>query len=663
MISKVQGSWSHARAGSLLIWTVKLLSSLKWGIVLLALLAAVVAGATVLEASQGRAVAQWYVYQSSWFIALLALLGVNIFFATIIRCPWKRHQVGFLVAHGGLLVLLVGSILTFTRGLDGQVTLTEGKSTTTMLLPHLDQVTAFWMDRPEEAPYEFSFEPGPVHWREGKTLHLGHVDGIGVRVLHYYRHAKAIEEWLPDEKGTGGPLVKLAIRGEGAPQVEQLLVDQDYGDEATDPVCVRLQRATADVMLEEFLKPPKDSLGTKGLLLAYFGGRCQRIPVDGNIGKKVTLDPQGVAVEIVDYLPNARPDNHGQFRSINESPQNPLLQLNVSHPVHKEPMRQLASARKPLLNLDYVYGQTCPVKFVYYHPSPNPSPAVEFLQAANGKLYCRVLTDGQYQSRGEVGVGSIVPLPGSGQLSLTEYLPHTQLSVTFEPLSISANQKVPPEPAAEIELSLAGQTHTLWLQKKGNSLYQTRAVATPQGTLGLKLAEAEKDLGFSLELVKFHRGTNPGGFGNATYASVIRLQDDRQGVDRQQEISMNTPLTHNHLTFYQASFGDGGHGRASSTLSVAHDPGSVLKYSGCLLVCLGIALMFFMRAYFFKQVPPLLGQRGSTVFGEGSPAVDLKQEPCTAGPVFNGPHHPFSLNALRVREGAAGATCEDTDGN
>ncbi|TWT31769.1 cytochrome c biogenesis protein ResB [Blastopirellula retiformator] len=38
----------------------------------------------------------------------------------------------------------------------------------------------------------------------------------------------------------------------------------------------------------------------------------------------------------------------------------------------------------------------------------------------------------------------------------------------------------------------------------------------------------------------------------------------------------------------------------ASVFTVNHDPGSALRYWGCLLVIIGIATMFYMRAYFFK---------------------------------------------------------------
>ncbi|HEV7281739.1 MAG TPA: hypothetical protein VGN57_16170 [Pirellulaceae bacterium] len=41
----------------------------------------------------------------------------------------------------------------------------------------------------------------------------------------------------------------------------------------------------------------------------------------------------------------------------------------------------------------------------------------------------------------------------------------------------------------------------------------------------------------------------------------------------------------------------------SSTLTVNHDPGRGIRNLGCLLVVLGIVVMFYMRAYFFKPKP------------------------------------------------------------
>ncbi|MFI4876074.1 MAG: cytochrome c biogenesis protein ResB, partial [Blastopirellula sp. JB062] len=55
----------------------------------------------------------------------------------------------------------------------------------------------------------------------------------------------------------------------------------------------------------------------------------------------------------------------------------------------------------------------------------------------------------------------------------------------------------------------------------------------------------------------------------------------------------------------------------ASVFTVNYDPGSALRYWGCLLVILGIATMFYMRAYFFKprkreETPVGASRTGST---------------------------------------------------
>ena len=580
------------------------LGSLKLAVLLLMTLATVIAFATVLEADYGRFFAQWHVYHSYWFMALLLLLGVNIFFAAVSRFPWKRPQTGFVVTHGGLLVLLVGAVLSFRSGVDGQVTLKEGESTTQITIPQKSQITASWGSKPGAF---FSFEAGPSDWREGTRLDLGEVNGISARVLRYYAQAKYKECWIANVTGMGGPAVKYKIEGpHGGGGEENLLVDQRFGDDGVaGPFRVQLRRASSRAMLDDFQKPPTDNLGKKGLLLAYYKDQVKHIAVDENLGKKVVFDDTGAAVEIVEYMPNAEGngDLQNHFHTVGEKPRNPMLELKVHEP-GKNPMRQVAFAKK-LLNLDPDYEQPCPMKFHYVHPAMGT--ALELLQTDDGQLYCRVFAGQQLLPKGEVKVGSRISMPGPFEFCLVEYLPHSRGNVVFEPQPATANQKDKSEAAAEIEIAAAGVTQTFWLQRN-HSLFGSHTMVTPQGMLGIRFGNAETPLGYSLKLVKFHKGVNPGGVGDAAFSSVVQLVDEDRGIDEERNVSMNEPLTYNGLTFYQAGFNDVGHGIKTSTFSVACDPGRAVKYGGCLLICLGIAIMFYMRAYFFKRVQKLRQQ-------------------------------------------------------
>ena len=157
------------------------LASLKLAIFLLVALAAALAVATLLETAHGREYAGWYVYHTRWFIALLGLLAGNILAATAVHFPWKVRQIGFVLTHVGLLILLGGAIWTFRSGIEGQLLLAEGETSDRMKLPDTSGFTVQWAGQPrkDRLPAVFTFQAGPVDWPEGETLELGSVSGRG----------------------------------------------------------------------------------------------------------------------------------------------------------------------------------------------------------------------------------------------------------------------------------------------------------------------------------------------------------------------------------------------------------------------------------------------------------------------------------------------------
>ena len=119
-------------------------ASLRLAVMLLVGLAAVLAAATLLESAKGREYAQWHVYKSPWFMALVGLLALNILAATLVRFPWRRGHRGFLLAHAGVLVLLAGALLSFMAGVEGQLSLEEGQSGDTLVMADRSQLTTVW---------------------------------------------------------------------------------------------------------------------------------------------------------------------------------------------------------------------------------------------------------------------------------------------------------------------------------------------------------------------------------------------------------------------------------------------------------------------------------------------------------------------------------------
>lgn len=158
---------------SLVLLPFRIVGSLTIGLILMSILILVLAWGTFVESEYGRSVANFILYGSGWFAALLGLFGLNIACATIARFPWKRYHFPFLAAHVGILVLLAGSYWTWRFGEEAQITLPEGSAGRLAVqtdrqrfeLKTEFQATALpGLSRQENATTEISFDPGPFNW-------------------------------------------------------------------------------------------------------------------------------------------------------------------------------------------------------------------------------------------------------------------------------------------------------------------------------------------------------------------------------------------------------------------------------------------------------------------------------------------------------------------
>ena len=577
----------------------KFLASLKLAVLLIVVLAAVLSGATILEAEQGREYAMWYVYGSLWFCGLLALLGVNILAATLIRFPWKKRQIGFVVTHAGLLVLLCGAIQTFLGGVEGQVSLLEGESADKIVLTNQ---SAIFVSRNKQKGREetaFSFRPGPVDWPAGKTLDFGAEDGLGLKLLGYCRHGREKTEWLADESKLGAPVLNLILSDKNGQRVQDGWLEGNvFGGEAVlGPTKYDIFPVSFESMARDFLEPPTaDALGERGLLSVHYQGERLEVAIDKQLGQEVTLGGGAVRVEIVEYLANARPTPEGRFASRGEEPKNPMLELKVHLPGAENAIRQVAFACRPLLNLDAVHGRQCPVKFWYHHPATVSAPGAEFLQTPDGKLYCRAIVEGSTQPPREVRQGDRIRLGSDFAVSLAEYLPHARQQITFLPAAKDTGDGNRLEAAALVEVSLAGIPYRVWLRRDDPRFGQEWLI-TDQGPVKVSFGYDHYPLDFVLRLKDFQQDLNPGGMGAAAFASQVRVVDPARKIDEEREISLNQPLVHGKFTFYQASFQDAAHGKETSILAATYDPGRRMKYLGSLMICGGIFVMFYLRSY------------------------------------------------------------------
>jgi hypothetical protein len=137
-----------------------ILSSLRLAVAIMVTLGSTCAFATFYEMKHGTPAAQREIYQTRGFALLLALLGVNIFSVMVSRWPWKKHHIGFLIAHVGILTLLAGSLVSLRTGLDSNMALYEGEtSDRVMLLEKALHVSIPGMG--EQGSFPVAFEKDP----------------------------------------------------------------------------------------------------------------------------------------------------------------------------------------------------------------------------------------------------------------------------------------------------------------------------------------------------------------------------------------------------------------------------------------------------------------------------------------------------------------------
>jgi hypothetical protein len=248
-------------------------------------------------------------------------------------------------------------------------------------------------------------------------------------------------------------------------------------------------------------------------------------------------------------------------------------------------------------------------------------------------------------------------------LAVEDFQPSSKPDWVVRPLPFAkqGEREFSPERRARLRVSLDGTTEEFWLAAPvGQSLPdERRRVVAGDRQLEITLAHDYVDLGFEVFLHDFRRKLDPGTNWDAYYGSLVDIRevkdgeedqdatahrDDEHGPGTAEEpsaertrpederrllaenllITMNEPAdirdpqSGRSYRLFQASFqkpwrpgdevyrhlpGDG-KPRAQvyrSVLSANSDPGRGLKYAGSALVCVGILIMYYMRAYFFKR--------------------------------------------------------------
>jgi hypothetical protein len=433
----------------------RFLASLKLAVLTIGTLAGVLAYATFFESAYGAAAVQEWIYRTKGFAILLAFLGTNILCAALIRYPWKKRQIGFLITHAGLLVLLAGSWISVRTADEGQVGMLEGETQSQLVRIDYPVVRVRKLDenhQPVPPEYTIDFRPGNFAWGAGHprprsvfgsvfhaaTLGLfdqgsGEVDILATTpddpfrlvIKQYMPASMPAVVHIPDPRG--GPMAKIRPRFKGPqmPHAQDVLSESDRwfvpdrrfhrAAKTEGPAQFAFLDVDRPELVSDFLHPPRDP-GKQGVARIRYrdtAGQEQTFDwrLEGQSGKPLILPDSDLTITFEDVV-NFPLGGTGLGGGLGES-SIPLAQFRVRKGTGAEVLHygwaslpmfpnvipnqrdQSGNVQQALVAINY-----------YLPPAVDPRSnglfgVVEVLGTAEGKLYYRVF------GRGEQGVGEL----------------------------------------------------------------------------------------------------------------------------------------------------------------------------------------------------------------------------------------------------------------
>lgn len=106
---------------------IKFLSSLKLAVLVIIALGVLTAWGTIVESQYNAEIAKKLVYDTVWMYLALGFLSINLIAVMVDRWPWKKRHTPFILAHIGILTLLLGGFVTARYGLDGSMRVAVGQ--------------------------------------------------------------------------------------------------------------------------------------------------------------------------------------------------------------------------------------------------------------------------------------------------------------------------------------------------------------------------------------------------------------------------------------------------------------------------------------------------------------------------------------------------------
>lgn len=510
--------------------------NMKFAVVIISLFAIALAYGTFMESYHGTEYANRLIYKSFPFMSIQFGMFLSIFFATLIRLPPKRHLYGFYVIHAGLIIIFLGSWVTYQSGVDGTITLSPNLPSREILINE-DEIRIQFPAKGKEVTVDLPFVPG------AKNLNLEYE---GIKLKTFLPFAEDELNWIP---------VKITERGQASSRYR--LYNENFGE-----------------FLTLTLHPLSDFTNTLQL-----GPLNVHYMPDSLVDCFASTTPEGLIVWNGETQGCLAPEG-AQLRKRKGLGGKDFVEIDFDGKI----LRFLPSMSPMPLNEKMELSEGSPYRIFSKKLFEN-SPHL-FLFGKSAAYFNK--STGQWEAKA-IELNGEVELPWMGfKVRLLEHREDAYPTLSphyVKPIQENSNIIKGDMKAVEVEIN--GQS--FWVKSNDPIAFSQNGER-----ITFRLGKKAIILPYEVVLDQFKMDTDPGTSNPASFESFVTLFRGDEGSTKH-HIFMNNPLKNENFTFYQASYFQTQQGPFGSVLSVNFDPGRFWKYLGSLLLVLGSIWHFVLR--------------------------------------------------------------------
>jgi hypothetical protein len=514
---------------------------------------------------------------------LLVLLGVNVAGALVVRYPFSRRQIGFVITHSAILVTLGGTLVTKYLGVDGQVGIAEGETVRHFSVPEPTLTVA---NRGDQSRSTTDLDAGVFNGFRRVEDTGGPISSLGRLQIEVERYLpdSTVSERMTNDNSHGQLAVEVSLSPSGRDDPIWVSPGETLG---VGPLTVTLRAVQDAAELARLLEA--ESSGEEeagGVVKVAYRGSAFEIPLAVCTDEQVPLGETGYAIRVLRYLPHAIVGPNNKLTNASDRPVNPAIEVEFNGPEGAEKL--LAFARFPDFMSMHRGEHTKDLKVTFVAPGDTASTTpIEILEGPDASLHVRFRDGGRGLVTRELSVGEAVESPWSGlKFAVLRRFDRARLVRGVVPVEPVRETRMP---AVFVRLSAGDNARKMWLQK-----YEPGTVTVNGTSYDLVFRDKQIPLGFDMTLDRFRIGYYPGTRRPRSYESHVTVVDAETGRTQSREISMNNPTKHGGYSFYQSSWRPDGP-RSISFLSVSRDPGQAVVFAGYIAVMAGMVVVLITR--------------------------------------------------------------------